>query len=100
MDAELLADINKLDAVVRQLGIGASFEEPAEAVAKLQGEIEDLHKMLGDLRRVLGWVLLTAGDDDFEVMVSESTMQQHQSVTLTRRDNPSGGFVVGAEPTR
>lgn len=64
--------------------------------------VDDLHERAAEeienLRRVLGWVLLTAGDDDFEVMVSKSTMAQHQSVTLTRRDNPSGGFVVGAKP--
>lgn len=30
------ADINKLDAVVHQLGIEDSFKEPAEEIAKLQ----------------------------------------------------------------
>lgn len=80
MDAETLADINKLDAVVRQLGIGESFEEPADAVAKLQdrysaaclmrdalkteneslrGKIADVHSLMCEASAMLAGI--TAG---------------------------------------
>lgn len=43
-----IEDINNLDEVVRELGIGESFTTPAEAVRKLKAENERLIEELQD----------------------------------------------------